>query len=636
MLIATAGHVDHGKTALVRALTGVDTDRLPEEKKRGLTIDLGFAYSAVNDERNLAFVDVPGHEKFVRNMLAGVAGIDFALLVIAADDGPKPQTHEHLAILNLLGVTQGAIALTKIDRVEQTRVDALRMEIAELLAPTQLKTSPVFALSATENIGVQELRAHLENVSAELAARSTAGHFRLAIDRSFTLHGAGLIVTGTVFSGSVNAGDRVQLLPRGLSARVRGLRVEDSEREFGVAGQRCALNLTGAGLSRADIHRGDWAVAPEQSVVTSRFDARLQVLASEDHALRHWTPVHVHLGSGSTTGRLATLADRELKPGADGLVQVVLDEPIHAVHADAFILRDQSAQRTLAGGRVLDPYAPQRGRAKHRRLAQLEAFDSITARQALERLAEHEAGINVARFAQTFNLTPVALEALLGEIPLVGIPVTDGTISLGAKQFETLSETLLQAIGKWHADRPDETGAKSQDIVKSVRSDTPDAIVAGALDVLIARGVLRRSGLSLHLPSHEARLKPEDAAFWQAVSKHLTPETLKPPVVAELSELLKMETAKLTVGLSRCARRGQLTRVVANRYFHPDAVTRLAGIVETLANESESHEFDAKSYRDASGIGRNLSIQVLEYFDTIGLTRRIGDKRRLKRVSTDA
>src|SRR5712692_5421016 len=292
MIVGTAGHIDHGKTALVRALTGVDTDRLPAEKARGITIDLGFAYRPVPGAETLGFVDVPGHENFIHNMLAGAIGIDFVLLVVAADDGPMPQTREHLQIIDLLGIEGGAVALTKIDRVESARVASARAEIEALLRGTALAGSPVFALSSITGDGVPALRAHLEAVAASPPPAGAAdGCFRLAVDRCFTLSGSGTVVTGTVFSGSVAVGDHLLVSPSGWEVRVRSIHAQNRSAERGVAGQRCALNLVG--VEKKDIARGDWVLEPAVHGPTTRFDASLTLPPSAARTLQHWTPVQI-------------------------------------------------------------------------------------------------------------------------------------------------------------------------------------------------------------------------------------------------------------------------------------------------------------------------------------------------------
>jgi len=363
MIIGTAGHIDHGKTTLVRALTGVDTDRLPEEKARGITLDLGYAYT---DDGLLGYVDVPGHEKLVHNMLAGATGIDFLLLVVAADDGPMPQTREHLAIASLLGLGRGAVALTKADAVTPERLAVAREEVAALLVGTPLAQAPVFPVAATSGTGVAELHTHLRAEAAALGEHQAQGGFRLAIDRVFTLQGIGLVVTGTAFAGRIAVGDRLLVTPPGLAARVRGLHVQDRPAQQGRAGQRIAINLAGD-LEKADLARGMWLVAPDLHLPLQRFQCELRALET----LHHWLPVHVHLGAADVTGRLALLEGETLAPGAAMLAEILLDKPCGALAHDHFILRDQSATRTLGGGRVLDIFPPARHKRAAERLALL-------------------------------------------------------------------------------------------------------------------------------------------------------------------------------------------------------------------------------------------------------------------------
>ena len=362
MIVGTAGHIDHGKTALVKALTGVDADRLPEEKARGITLDLGYAYVPAASGEVLGFVDVPGHERLVHNMVAGVTGIDFVLLVIAADDGPMPQTREHLQIVDLLGLRRGAVALTKIDVVDAARLEAVRRDVQDLLRGTTLEGAPVFPLSSRTGAGVEPLQRHLEQAAASGVHAASRGGFRLAIDRCFTLKGAGVVVTGTVHAGSVKVGDELVLSPPGLRVRVRSLHAQDRPADLGQTGQRCALNLAGPGFEKALVRRGDWVVSAPLHVPVQRVDVQLRLLASEARPLAHWTPVHVHLGAADLTGRVALLESETLAAGAGALAQLVLDRAIGALAGDRFILRDQSAARTLGGGVVLDPFPPQRGR----------------------------------------------------------------------------------------------------------------------------------------------------------------------------------------------------------------------------------------------------------------------------------
>ena len=638
MLIATAGHVDHGKTVLVKRLTGVDTDRLPEEKERGLSIDIGFAYTTLGSDDVIGFVDVPGHERFVRNMLAGVASIDCALLVIAVDDGPMPQTREHLAILDLLRVREGAIALTKIDLAEPERVEEVTQQITGLVAGTVLEGAPIFPVSAQEGAGIDDLDQYLRLLAEERSDRDKrAGtKFRLAIDRDFTVHGAGRVVTGAVFAGEVRVGDRLELAPAGIEVRIRGIHAQNQSAEVGTVGQRCALNVTGPELNRTEIHRGDWLVSAPGGGTTRRFDANLQCLASEDRPLAHWTPVHVHLASASLTGRVAILEGRSLPPGETGLVQIVLDQPTLAVHGDRFILRDQSARRTIAGGDIIDPYGPQRGRAKPERIVAINAMQTDDPSAALGQLLGHlPNGVDLDEFIHGRNLQPEEAQSVFEDNQLVEISVRRARLGFAQSDWDAIAGKLLDSLQAWHTDHRDQIGPDETRLRLNTDLGRNRDVIAAVIAALVRDGKIVRDGTSLRLPSHEASLSPRDQALWDKLGRFVSADELKPPVVTELASQLGLQKEPLVAFLSRSVGRGQLVRVAPNRFYHPKAVHALARIAEDIAARSASGSFDAKAYRDASGIGRNLTIQVLEYFDGAGLTRRLGDERRIIKSSEE-
>ena len=371
MIIGTAGHVDHGKTALVKALSGIDADRLAEEKRRGITIDLGYAYTDTPNG-TLGFVDVPGHERFVHTMLAGASGIDAALLVVALDDGVMPQTREHVQILELLGIDRGVIALTKSD-LATARLGEVIAEMRSLLAKTSLAASPLLPVSAITGDGIEELRSALLALGPR--GRDSDGYPRLAVDRAFTLTGAGLIVTGTLVAGRIRVDDRLMLSPPGIELRVRGQHAQNQPAEEAVAGQRVALNVVGPRLSKDTVTRGDWVLHPDVHAPTARFDIRLRLLAEEARALRADAPAHLHLGAAHVMARVAPLDAERIEPGDSVLARLTLDHPIAALAGDRLVLRDATATRTIGGGVVIDPFPPRRGRRTPERLAQLAALD---------------------------------------------------------------------------------------------------------------------------------------------------------------------------------------------------------------------------------------------------------------------
>ena len=644
MIIATAGHVDHGKTTLVQALTGVDTDRLAEEKRRGMTIDLGFAYANLDLDLEpgttaagpgaepLGFVDVPGHERFVRNMLAGVAAIDAALLVVAADDGAMPQTREHLAILALLGVPQLVVALTKADRVNPDRLAEARAEVVALLADGPYARAPVFTLATPSGVGVAALRQHLADSARRLAARRVTGHFRLAVDRSFTLAGAGRIVTGAVLSGRVRVGDAVVVSPHGTPARVRSLHAQNQRADAAHAGQRCALNLSGPELKRAEPVRGDWVVAAAAHAPTTRLDARLQVLASEARALPQHAVLQLHLGAAAVNATVSALDAMALTPGHESWVRLVLDRPVASVQGDRFILRDAAANRTVAGGWVVDPFGPARGRSRPARRVQLAALALADPVQALTTLlAQSPDGVDLAHFASGRNLRADELDRLLHPLAVLPIASEAGPLGLSAAHAQAWRHRVLTALDDWHGQQPDSLGPDGPALrtrLGGVASAPARAVLRATLAALVDAGVVVREGLCHRRSGHQARLADADRALLSRVMAQLQPAGLRPPIVGELAASLGLPLPALVEDLGRLARQGLLVRVAPNRYYLPQTVAELAAHARTLAAESADGQYDAAGYRDRTGIGRNLTVQVLEFLDRAGLSRFDGRRHR--------
>ena len=630
MIIGTAGHIDHGKTTLVKALTGVDADRLPEEKARGITLDLGYAYTPLADGSVLGFVDVPGHEKLIHNMLAGATGIDYVLLVVAADDGPMPQTREHLELLGLLGLERGAMALTKCDAVDAARVAAARGEVAALLAGTPLAGSPLFELSATTGAGVATLRAHLEAVAATHTRRDTAGRFRLAIDRCFTLSGIGTVVTGTAFSGKVGAGDTAIVCPAGgakLKARVKSLHVQDRPAQSGEAGDRCALALAGD-FEKKDIERGMWLVDPAAARPLARFQAEIRVPATQA-ALRHWTPVHVHLGASDITGRVALLEGDTLEPGASALAEILLDRETLAVRGDRFVLRDASAQRSIGGGRVLDCFPPSRHKRSPARLALLAALQDDDPAVSLMLLAgQTVAGVDLDRFAANWNLAADAAAKLWQQAGLRVIAAGPQQLGFAAGGWQALGERLLAALASEHARAPDMVGVERERLRRLTLPTLERAAFDALVAELLAAGRLAASRAWLHLPEHQASLAAGDRDLFAVLKPLLDVEAFGPPRVRDIAKA--SGTAEDTVRqlFRRVARAGELYPVAHDHYFTADAVAGLAAIVVELNTEKGSAR--AADLRDRIGGGRKVAIHILEFFDRIGYTRRVRDEHILR------
>ncbi|MCK6404558.1 MAG: selenocysteine-specific translation elongation factor [Rhodocyclaceae bacterium] len=625
MIIGTAGHIDHGKTSLVKALTGVDADRLPEEKARGITVDLGYAYTPLPNGETLGFIDVPGHEKLIHNMLAGATGIDFLLLVVAADDGPMPQTREHLAIAELLGIARGAVALTKCDAVDPARQAAAENELHALLAGSSFAEAPVFRVSAKSGDGIAALHDHLADAAGAAQAARHDGRFRLAIDRCFTLSGIGTVVTGTIFSGTVQVGDTLTVSPAGLSARVRSLHAQDKPAERAHAGQRVALNLSGD-FAREAIRRGMWALDPRQHLPLTRFAATLALSREETQALRHWTPVHVHLGAEDVTGRVALLEGDTLAPGAEALVEIVLDRDIACAGGDRFVLRDTSATRTLAGGRVLDLFPPTRHKRAPARLAalRLAAGGDLAATLAAQ-LAASPAGVLLERTAQGWNLDDEAAAALWRDLDLRRIVTRDGTLGFAPAQWAALGERLVAALAAEHERAPDMPGAEHERLRRLTLPTLPRAAFDTLLDEALAAGRVAQTSSWLHLPEHRVTLSAADRDLWATLAPLVAATPFQPPRVRDIAKATAIPEDTVRALMKRIARGGALYPVALDHYFSDEAVERLAGIVAGLCGQHGAAR--AAELRDIIGGGRKVAIHILEFFDRIGYTRRVRDLR---------
>ena len=653
MIVATAGHVDHGKTALVRALTGVDTDRLPEEKKRGLTIDLGFAYHPLGDGHVLGFVDVPGHERFVRNMLAGVGAIDLALVVVAADDGVMPQTREHTAILDLLGVTECIAVLSKVDKVEAARAGEVSVEIDALLSTTGMGGAEIHRVCALSGAGMDALAGALRERALSLAARAANGRFRLCVDRAFMLKGAGLVVTGTVHAGVASTGDRLVVTPSGHDARIRGIHAQDRPAGSARAGERCALNLSGRGIESGAVARGDWIVDRALHAPSDRIDVRLRVLPGEARALRHWTPVHAHLAAAHSMARVAVLGTGSIAPGDSGRVQVVLDHPLHALAGDRVVIRDQSATRTMGGGTIIDPFSPKRGRARPARLAWLDAIEvrgpgwveAHDPGQGVERdpgravaraIASTEAGVDAGWITRAFGVTELEMERMLTSTGAVRVPDAGADRCFSPAQWADLQDEIVAFLETFHRERPRLHGANANDVRLGIARRVRQGVVEHALAALLHKGAIARRGVTVRLPEHRVTLGTNDERLWPSVARALDPAKGSPPSLRQAAEQLKIEEVELGALLKRATNAGLVLPVTRTRFVPLAAVKTLAAHAESLAGTLPDGRFTAAEYKDHARIGRNFAIELLECFDRSGFTERLGDRRRIRRPAAEA
>jgi selenocysteine-specific elongation factor len=641
VIVATAGHVDHGKTALIKRLTGVDTDRLAEEKARGLSIDLGFAFLPLEGKDVLGFVDVPGHERFIANMLAGVGAIDYAMLIVAADDGIMPQTDEHIAILDLLQIPAGVVVVTKTDRVSTERVAAVERQITERLRTTVLDGASVLAVSSVTGQGIDALLAHLRDAARTRRSSRDTGNFRLAVDRRFTVAGVGLVVTGAVFSGSVAVGDRLMLSPHGLPVRVRGIHAQNAPAKTGVAGQRLALNLAGADIEKDTVRRGDWIVAPAIHAPVSRIDARVHVLASPATALRSGQTIRLHLGAADVSARVAVLEDRSkgraIEAGESGLVQLVLSRPTSAVRGDRFVLRDSSCRRTIAGGAVIDPFGPARGRSRATRIQQLNALEHPNSQVAFETLLELcPDGVDLTWFGRVMNFTEAQARSLGDQSPHVRVNVGSRCLAIAREHWSRLCQQITACVGAFHEREPRNLGPSAPAVHAALGHWIDPAIVNAALADLVSSGKLGTEGQSYFQPSHRATVRDTKDDLGARILPILAESGVPPATVNDIAAQLQISQQHILAYLNRAAAKGIVRRVSNNRFYLPETLVRLARDAAAVSAAKKDGWFRVTDFRDHTGIGRNPSIEVLEFFDKTGVTRRTGDDRRVIPAAVDS
>lgn len=606
MIIATAGHVDHGKTTLLQAITGVNADRLPEEKKRGMTIDLGYAYWPQPDGRVLGFIDVPGHEKFLSNMLAGVGGIDHALLVVACDDGVMAQTREHLAILQLTGNPQLTVALTKADRVDEARIDEVREEVLAALSEYGFRDAALFVTVATEGRGIDALRDHLQ----QIPSREHASHhrFRLAIDRAFTVKGAGLVVTGTALSGEVNVGDTLWLTGVNKPMRVRGLHAQNQPVEQAHAGQRIALNIAGD-AEKDQLNRGDWLLADAPPEPSERIIVSLQT----HNPLTQWQPLHIHHAASHITGRVSLLEN--------DLAELVFDSPLWLADNDRLVLRDISARETLAGARVvmLDP--PRRGKRKPEYLQWLAALAQARDDKSALDIHLERGAVNLAAFAWARQLSGEGLRLLTQEPGFIQA----GNSLLNAPVAACWQRKVLSTLATYHEQHQDEPGPGRERLRRMALPMEDDALVLLLIENMRESGVIASHHGWLHLPEHKAGFTAEQDAVWQKVAALFGDE---PWWVRDLARETNTDEQLMRQVLRHAAQQGMIVAIVKDRYYRNDRIVAFANLIRELDQARGST--CAADFRDRLNVGRKLAIQILEYFNRIGFTRRRGNDHVLR------
>lgn len=630
MIVGTAGHIDHGKTALVRALTGVDADRLPEEQRRGITIELGYAFMPQEGGgAPIGFVDVPGHDKLVHTMVAGASGIDFALLLIAADDGVMPQTIEHLTVLQLLGIQHGAAVVTKIDRVDASVLEAREAQARSLLDAAGRAHWPVLAVSALHGDGLEGLRALLlQEAHKAPEAQDAQQGFRMPLDRAFTLSGVGTVVAGSITTGTVHVGDTLCLAHApDKPLRVRSLQSHGSNVDSASAGQRCAIGL--AGLARDDVQRGQVLCTPAIAQQSDRLDVWLQVASTESKPLRSGTLVHLHLGTQERMASVAMLGANAIEPGASGLAQLVLREPAHAWQADRFVLRDASATRTVAGGRVLDAAGPTRYRQVPERLALLQTQRASDMPERFDAALAHAPhGLQEADWLRTTGYQDWPFD--LDRRPQV-VRTQDGWI-IGRDNLAHIESSALEALNGFHAQSPQEVGPDTKRARRLVAPRMPEPLWDKLLHRMVADGRIGLRNGFLHLPEHGERLREADQVIAERALPLMREGRFDPPWVRDIAASTRLPEAQVRQVLARLAQTGEAYQVVKDLYYPPSTVEELARIARDIAVRDS--DISAAAFRDATGLGRKRAIQILEFFDRVGMLRRVGDQHLLRPGST--
>lgn len=627
IIIGTAGHVDHGKTVLIKALTGVDTDRLREEKKRGISIDLGFAPLEIPGGRLAGVVDVPGHERFIHNMLAGAAGMDLVLLVIDASEGMMPQTREHLQILQLLGVEQGIIVITKIDLVDDEWRELVVEEVASELQGTFLEGAPFHAVSAFTGEGIAGLRELIASKTRGLTPRDSAGPLRLPVDRSFIIAGFGTVITGTLFRGSVQVGDRVEIIPPGLEARVRNIQVHDHDMEKARAGQRAALNL--AGIEKSEVRRGSVVASPGYYRTTRLLDVSLSLLPGAPRPLKNLDPVHLFLGTARAVARLLLLDRDELLPGESSVVQCRLNHPLVADRADRFIIRSYSPMTTIGGGRILDPAPPRHRRFRPASLAHLEELERGPAAGGdaafiLQKLKELLIA-GPTRLARETRFEEKQLREILEGLVEKGVVGKIGDSYLAQETLEEWERLLPARVEEYHRRHPLLRGISRAEL----KAALPGALNLREYDLLLARlqglGLIALKGDLVSLES----FKPEPSEQQQEQLRRLgglyAASPFQPPAVREALERAGIESRHREDYYSYLVNSGRLVKINEELYFHREAYD---GAVELLRSHfAASGTLTLAQFRDLTGSSRKIVQPLLEHFDGIKLTRRVGDHR---------
>lgn len=624
VIIGTAGHVDHGKSTLITALTGINPDRLKEEQERGMTIDLGFASLTLPGGQVVGIVDVPGHERFLKNMLAGAGGVDVVLLVIAADEGIMPQTREHLDILRLLDVKAGVVALTKCDLVDEEWLQLVTEEVRRFLQDTPLRDAPVLAVSAVTGQGLDALRLALQEAVERVPPRETNAPFRLPIDRVFTLAGVGTVVTGTLVSGRIGVGSAIEILPVGITTRARQIQVHGRRVEEAVAGSRVAINLPG--VEKTAIERGMVCVPPGLFRPTQAFDAQVTLLPDAVKALAQRTRIRVYLGTAEVIGRVSLLDSERLEPGARGFVQIRLEKPLVCARGDRFVIRTYSPMFTIGGGVVLEPHAPRHKRLDPAVIAHLGSLlTGAPAERVLAILAQASEGLDALELARRAETEVSRVSQWLQRLEQEGQVLRIGERWFARSVWQELLERVRQALDRYHQQNPLRAGMPREEL----RSTTARHLSPRLFEALLTRwqeeGVIASQGALVRLADFSIRLNERQQRLAERVAQVIREGGSTPPPVAVISQQVGAPPDAVRAMIQVLVEMGVLVRLQEELFFHQEVIQELAELVRRAIRQKGS--LSVGEFRDLTGSSRKFVVPLLEYFDSIRLTRRVGDER---------
>ena len=613
-VLGTAGHIDHGKSALVQALTGIDPDRLREEKERGMTIDLGFAWLKLPSGREVGVVDVPGHEHFIKNMLAGVGGIDLAMLVVAANEGVMPQTREHLAIIDLLGIRKGVVAITKKDLVDDELLSLVKLEVEELIQPTNLEEAPIVVVSATTGEGLTELLAVIDDLLKAADSRADLSRPRLMIDRIFTISGSGTVVTGTLIDGALSVGQDVEVVPKGLKARLRGLQVHKAQVNIAEPGSRVAANLVG--VTTSQLERGDVLTNLGWLTPSTALDVRLKLLPSVRHPLRHGATVNFYTGSTQTLAKIHLLEKEELKPGDDTWAQLTLTKPVAVVRGDHFIIR--SSVDTIGGGTIVDPHAKKHRRSRQAVIQNLQIMEKGTSGEVMVAILETEQPLGLARLSLRSGLSADETSQTVTDLVQQGKIVEAGQgehrLIFTRSGWENLVKRAEAVVRSYHQKFPTRSGIPKGELSSKLKL-APHSV---ALQRLFDEGLLLEDGASVRISSYQIQLTKDQKAKVEAFVNSLDQNPYSPPGEVMLeSELLNL-----------LVQQGRVVKVSDGVVFSTSAYNEM--VDKVIAYAKARGKVTVAEVRDMLGTSRKYALALLEYMDEKKLTRRIGDERVLR------